>query len=167
MELKNLVTLWILCLCLVGESLAEKPGSSTSDSQVFENAVSGECCVIYFVLCHFLCVTPLSLCCTLGSTFIHLLSLVDAHYRQSVNMWLSMPHLGDFFFQELYVAMLRIVQLAFSIKPCPLSQIRLNAQSSLYNQWIMDCTADFYPVLLCRRWQAWMCTHPHNFSEHK
>ncbi|XP_075892581.1 stromal interaction molecule 1a isoform X4 [Nelusetta ayraudi] len=43
MEFKNLVTLWILCLCLVGESWAEKPSSSTADSQVVENGVSDFC----------------------------------------------------------------------------------------------------------------------------
>lgn len=38
-----MVTLWILCLCLVGESWAEKPGSSPADSQVVENGVSDFC----------------------------------------------------------------------------------------------------------------------------
>lgn len=49
MELKNLVTLWILCLCVVGESWAEKPSSPTTDNQVVDNGVSGECLVICLV----------------------------------------------------------------------------------------------------------------------
>lgn len=35
--------------------------------------------------------------------------------------------------QALYVAVLRIVQLAFSIKPCPPTEIRPTSQTSLYN----------------------------------
>lgn len=42
MEFNKLVTLWIFCLCLVGESWTEKPSSPTPDSQVVENGVSGE-----------------------------------------------------------------------------------------------------------------------------
>lgn len=133
-----------------------------------------------WVSCHLHCFTPFhvvsrrcTMCCA-ASTFIHLLSSADAHCRPSVSIWLYVPHRSDFFFfffsplRELYVAMLRIVQLAFSIKPCPLSQIRLTAQTSLYNEWNMECTADFYPVSLCRWWQTGMCSpnYRHNFSKH-
>lgn len=97
MELKNLVTLWILCLCMVGKGWAEKPSSPTADSQVVENAVSGECPVICFVSRHFtLCrgvyfVAPCF-------TFIHLLSSADAHCRPWVSILLYVPHRSDFFF---------------------------------------------------------------------
>lgn len=170
MEFKNLVTLWILCLCLVGESWAEKPSSSTADSQVVENGVSGECRVFCFVSCRF-------------SFFHGIYFVLRSHFRMYPPVELSRCTLLTvseyitvrvtswwffFFLRELYVAMLRIVQLAFSIKPCPLSQIRLTAQTSLYNGWIMECTAVFYTVSLCRRWQAGMCSpdQRHNFSEH-
>lgn len=63
---------------------------------------------------------------------------------------------------ELYAAMLRIVQLAFSIKPCPLSQIRLTTQTGLYNRWIVECAVDGYTVLLCRQLQAWICRPDHH-----
>uniref|UniRef100_A0A671Y5D3 Stromal interaction molecule 1a n=1 Tax=Sparus aurata TaxID=8175 RepID=A0A671Y5D3_SPAAU len=43
MEFNKLVTLWILCLCLVGESWSDKPSSPTPDSQVVENGVSDFC----------------------------------------------------------------------------------------------------------------------------
>ncbi|XP_040901802.1 stromal interaction molecule 1a isoform X2 [Toxotes jaculatrix] len=43
MEFNKSVTLWIFCLCLVGESWTEKTSSSTSDSQVVENGVSDFC----------------------------------------------------------------------------------------------------------------------------
>ncbi|XP_070826215.1 stromal interaction molecule 1a isoform X1 [Chaetodon trifascialis] len=43
MEFNKLVTLWIFCLCLVGESWTEKPSSPTSDSQAVENGVSDFC----------------------------------------------------------------------------------------------------------------------------
>ncbi|XP_029302048.1 stromal interaction molecule 1a isoform X1 [Cottoperca gobio] len=43
MEFNKLVTLWIFCLCLVGESWTEKPNSPTLDSQLVENAVSDFC----------------------------------------------------------------------------------------------------------------------------
>lgn len=43
MEFNKLVTLWMFCLCLVGESWAEKPSSPTTDSQVVENGVSEFC----------------------------------------------------------------------------------------------------------------------------
>lgn len=64
--------------------------------------------------------------------------------------------------RELYVAMLRIVQLAFSIKPCPLSQIRLTTQTGLYNRWIVECAVDGYTVSLCRQLQAWICRPDHH-----
>ncbi|XP_010730230.2 stromal interaction molecule 1a isoform X1 [Larimichthys crocea] len=37
MEFNKLVTLWIFCLCFIGESFTEKPSSPTSDSQTAEN----------------------------------------------------------------------------------------------------------------------------------
>ncbi|XP_078101747.1 stromal interaction molecule 1a isoform X3 [Sander vitreus] len=43
MEFNKLVTLWIFCLCLVGESWTEKPSSPTPDSQIVENGVSDLC----------------------------------------------------------------------------------------------------------------------------
>ncbi|XP_070684865.1 stromal interaction molecule 1a isoform X1 [Pempheris klunzingeri] len=43
MEFNNLVTLWIFCLCFVGESWTEKPSSPTADSQMVENGVSDFC----------------------------------------------------------------------------------------------------------------------------
>ncbi|XP_070761443.1 stromal interaction molecule 1a isoform X2 [Enoplosus armatus] len=43
MEFNKLVTLWIFCLCLVGESWTEKPSSPTPDSQIVENGVSDFC----------------------------------------------------------------------------------------------------------------------------
>lgn len=160
MEFKNLVTLWILCLCLVGESWAEKPSSPTADSQVVENGVSGECLVIRLVSRHVMFLSCRLLCVVLPPR----LSTCWAQQMHTADrqwVYYSTCHIAVIFFflsslRELYVAMLRIVQLAFSIKPCPLSQIRLTAQTNLYNEWNMECTADFYPVSLCRRWQAGM-----------
>ncbi|XP_074535275.1 stromal interaction molecule 1-like [Halichoeres trimaculatus] len=43
MEFNKLVTLWIFCLCLIGESWTDKPSSPTQDSQAVENGVSGFC----------------------------------------------------------------------------------------------------------------------------
>ncbi|XP_076590590.1 stromal interaction molecule 1a isoform X1 [Chaetodon auriga] len=43
MEFNKLVTLWIFCLCLVGESWSEKPSSPAPDSQAVENGVSDFC----------------------------------------------------------------------------------------------------------------------------
>ncbi|XP_054868210.1 stromal interaction molecule 1a isoform X3 [Amphiprion ocellaris] len=43
MELHNLMTLWIFCLCLFGESWAEKQSSPTLDSQIVENGLSDFC----------------------------------------------------------------------------------------------------------------------------
>ncbi|XP_039635405.1 stromal interaction molecule 1a isoform X1 [Perca fluviatilis] len=43
MEFNKLVTLWIFCLCLVGESWTEKPSSPTPESQIVENGVSDLC----------------------------------------------------------------------------------------------------------------------------
>ncbi|XP_044057691.1 stromal interaction molecule 1a isoform X7 [Siniperca chuatsi] len=43
MDFNILVTLWIFCLCLVGESWTEKPSSPTPDSQIVENGVSDFC----------------------------------------------------------------------------------------------------------------------------
>ncbi|XP_073338117.1 stromal interaction molecule 1a isoform X1 [Pagrus major] len=43
MEFNKLVTVWIFCLCLVGESWSDKPSSPTPDSQVVENGVSDLC----------------------------------------------------------------------------------------------------------------------------
>ncbi|XP_041796090.1 stromal interaction molecule 1a isoform X1 [Chelmon rostratus] len=43
MEFNKLVTLWIFCLCLVGESWTEKPSSPTADSQGVENGISDFC----------------------------------------------------------------------------------------------------------------------------
>ncbi|XP_059186934.1 stromal interaction molecule 1a isoform X1 [Centropristis striata] len=43
MEFNKLVTLWIFCLCVIGESWSEKTGSTSSDSQVVENGVSDFC----------------------------------------------------------------------------------------------------------------------------
>uniref|UniRef100_UPI0037E82E4E stromal interaction molecule 1a isoform X2 n=1 Tax=Semicossyphus pulcher TaxID=241346 RepID=UPI0037E82E4E len=43
MEFNKLVTLWIFCLCLVGESWTDKPSSPTPDSQNAENGVSDLC----------------------------------------------------------------------------------------------------------------------------
>ncbi|XP_028429014.1 stromal interaction molecule 1a isoform X1 [Perca flavescens] len=42
MEFNKLVTLWIFCLCLVGESWTEKP-TPTPESQIVENGVSDLC----------------------------------------------------------------------------------------------------------------------------
>ncbi|KAM9733646.1 stromal interaction molecule 1a isoform 5-T5 [Menidia menidia] len=43
MELHKSVTLWIFCLCLVGESTTEKQGPAASESQTVENSVSDFC----------------------------------------------------------------------------------------------------------------------------
>ncbi|XP_050934902.1 stromal interaction molecule 1a isoform X4 [Lates calcarifer] len=43
MEFNKFVTLWIFCLCLVGESWTEKTSSPTPDSQIVENGVSDFC----------------------------------------------------------------------------------------------------------------------------
>ncbi|XP_028274729.1 stromal interaction molecule 1a isoform X3 [Parambassis ranga] len=43
MELHKLVTLWIFCFCLVGESWTEKQSSSTTDSPGVDNGVSDFC----------------------------------------------------------------------------------------------------------------------------
>ncbi|XP_051253068.1 stromal interaction molecule 1a isoform X4 [Dicentrarchus labrax] len=43
MEFNKLVTLWILFLCLIGESWTEKLSSPTPDSQIVENGVSDFC----------------------------------------------------------------------------------------------------------------------------
>uniref|UniRef100_A0A3B4U9I7 Stromal interaction molecule 1a n=1 Tax=Seriola dumerili TaxID=41447 RepID=A0A3B4U9I7_SERDU len=43
MEFNKFVTLWIFCLCLVGESWTDKTSSPTSDSQIVENEVSDFC----------------------------------------------------------------------------------------------------------------------------
>ncbi|XP_030007625.1 stromal interaction molecule 1a isoform X3 [Sphaeramia orbicularis] len=43
MEFNKLVTLWIFCLCLIGESWTEKPSSPTPESQSAENGVSDFC----------------------------------------------------------------------------------------------------------------------------
>ncbi|KAK5616668.1 Stromal interaction molecule 1 [Crenichthys baileyi] len=43
MELHKSVTLWIFCLCLIGESTSEKPSSATGESQNGENGVSEFC----------------------------------------------------------------------------------------------------------------------------
>ncbi|XP_074496573.1 stromal interaction molecule 1a isoform X2 [Sebastes fasciatus] len=43
MEFNKLMSLWILCLCLVGESWTEKPSSPTPDSQIVENGMSDLC----------------------------------------------------------------------------------------------------------------------------
>ncbi|KAM4627976.1 stromal interaction molecule 1a isoform 1-T2 [Polymixia lowei] len=50
MELSKLVTLWILCVCLFGESWTEKTGPATSDNQHTDNGVS-ELCRIDVPLC--------------------------------------------------------------------------------------------------------------------
>ncbi|XP_037630927.1 stromal interaction molecule 1a isoform X9 [Sebastes umbrosus] len=43
MEFNKSMSLWILCLCLVGESWTEKPSSPTPDSQIVENGMSDLC----------------------------------------------------------------------------------------------------------------------------
>ncbi|XP_072248271.1 stromal interaction molecule 1-like isoform X1 [Leuresthes tenuis] len=43
MELHKSMTLWIFCLCLIGESTTEKQSPPTSDSQIVENGVSDFC----------------------------------------------------------------------------------------------------------------------------
>ncbi|XP_041850148.1 stromal interaction molecule 1a isoform X4 [Melanotaenia boesemani] len=43
MELHKSVTLWIFCLCLIGESVTEKQSSPTPDSQIVENGLSDLC----------------------------------------------------------------------------------------------------------------------------
>ncbi|XP_078023097.1 stromal interaction molecule 1a isoform X4 [Epinephelus lanceolatus] len=43
MEFNKLLTLWILCLCLIGESWTEKPASPTPESPTVENGVSDLC----------------------------------------------------------------------------------------------------------------------------
>ncbi|XP_022074800.1 stromal interaction molecule 1a isoform X2 [Acanthochromis polyacanthus] len=43
MELHNLMTLWIFCLCLFGESWTEKQSSPQPDSQIVENGLSDFC----------------------------------------------------------------------------------------------------------------------------
>ncbi|MED6289512.1 Stromal interaction molecule 1, partial [Characodon lateralis] len=43
MELHKSVTLWIFCLCLIGESTFEKPSSATGEGQNGENGVSEFC----------------------------------------------------------------------------------------------------------------------------
>ncbi|XP_060902949.1 stromal interaction molecule 1a isoform X1 [Labrus mixtus] len=45
MEFNNLVTLWIFCLCLVGESWTDKPSSPTQDSQTVEKGVLDFCLI--------------------------------------------------------------------------------------------------------------------------
>ncbi|CAK6968945.1 hypothetical protein INR49_016462 [Scomber scombrus] len=43
MDFNKLVTLWISCLCLIGESWSDKPSSPTPDSHTVENGVSDFC----------------------------------------------------------------------------------------------------------------------------
>ncbi|XP_049431938.1 stromal interaction molecule 1a isoform X4 [Epinephelus fuscoguttatus] len=43
MEFNKLLTLWILCLCFIGESWTEKPASPTPESPTVENGVSDLC----------------------------------------------------------------------------------------------------------------------------
>nr|XP_046245535.1 stromal interaction molecule 1a isoform X2 [Scatophagus argus] len=43
MEFNKLVTLWIFCLCLIGESWTEKTSSPAPDSQAVENGLSDFC----------------------------------------------------------------------------------------------------------------------------
>ncbi|XP_047247368.1 stromal interaction molecule 1-like isoform X4 [Girardinichthys multiradiatus] len=43
MELHKSVTLWIFCVCLIGESTFEKPSSATGESQNGENGISEFC----------------------------------------------------------------------------------------------------------------------------
>ncbi|KAM6988470.1 stromal interaction molecule 1a isoform 1-T1 [Tautogolabrus adspersus] len=45
MEFSKLVTLWIFCLCLVGESWTDKPSSPTPDSQTVEKGVLDFCLI--------------------------------------------------------------------------------------------------------------------------
>ncbi|XP_041653317.1 stromal interaction molecule 1a isoform X3 [Cheilinus undulatus] len=51
MEFNKLVTLWIFCLCLVGESWTDKPSSPTPESQAIENGASDVFCRIDEPLC--------------------------------------------------------------------------------------------------------------------
>lgn len=66
------------------------------------------------------------------SVFIHLLSPLDTQRRTAVSVYNCTCHIFVIV-QALYVAVLRIVQLAFSIKPCPPTEIGPTSQTSLYN----------------------------------
>lgn len=121
MEFNKFVTLWIFCLCLVGESWSEKPSSSTADSQVVENGVSGESLNVAFQLLQHLYVLFLSTCWA-----------QQTHTEERQWVYNCTCHIFVIV-QALYVAMLRIVQLAFSIKPCPPTEIGPTSQTSLYN----------------------------------
>lgn len=48
MEPHKSVTLWIFCLCLIGESASEKQSFFSPESQNGENGLSGECVFITF-----------------------------------------------------------------------------------------------------------------------
>lgn len=106
MEFNKFMTLWIFSLCLVEKSWTERTGSSNSEIQVGENGVSGKILIILLM-----CENRLLL------YFVY--APVDFSREKRTACWLGMYSCSchiSVMVQALYVALLRIGQLALPVK---------------------------------------------------